>query len=368
MSKTLIHHRRVLCTHVGISRCQARHLFLLNRKENDRVPSRGPHYAPNAFSFHLLDGKLKMNRWNVLFLDERGGYGTRGRLYFPFSQVVIMAGTATQVQVNTHHPPNILKRFVWLFNSAPPISLSLSLTIIIILSNFLHFSCIYKWFELFWFIIRLAGRTYNDLSQYPVFPWVLTNYDSTELDLSLPSNYRDLSKVMSWFVLATTPPSSTICFFFVGKMKRKDLNLLLLSFLFLFFIWVFVQPIGALNPNRKQYFEERHANWEHDSIPPFHYGTHYSTSAFTMNWLLRLEPYTTLFLSLQGGKFDYPNRLFTSMALAWRNCQRDTSDVKVCHPPPPTPTYNEEFTDRLSHTQQLEWPFELTSGSFVFFS
>ena len=125
------------------------------------------------------------------------------------------------------------------------------------------------------------------------------------------------------------------------------------------------KPIGALNPSRKQYFEERHANWEHDSIPPFHYGTHYSTSAFALNWLLRLvswiffylflfkwkiitclnlktipfplclsvsllqEPYTTLFLNLQGGKFDYPNRLFTSMALSWRNCQRDTSDVKV---------------------------------------
>jgi hypothetical protein len=40
-----------------------------------------------------------------------------------------------------------------------------------------------------------AGRTYNDLNQYPVFPWVLTNYETKELDLSLPSNYRDLSKV-----------------------------------------------------------------------------------------------------------------------------------------------------------------------------
>ncbi len=24
----------------------------------------------------------------------------------------------------------------------------------------------------------LAGRSYNDLSQYPVFPWILTDYDS----------------------------------------------------------------------------------------------------------------------------------------------------------------------------------------------
>lgn len=40
-----------------------------------------------------------------------------------------------------------------------------------------------------------TGRTYNDLNQYPVFPWILTNYESEELDLSQPSNYRDLSKV-----------------------------------------------------------------------------------------------------------------------------------------------------------------------------
>jgi hypothetical protein len=36
------------------------------------------------------------------------------------------------------------------------------------------------------------------------------------------------------------------------------------------------------------YFEERYSNWEHDSVPPFHYGTHYSTAAFTLNWLLRI--------------------------------------------------------------------------------
>lgn len=52
------------------------------------------------------------------------------------------------------------------------------------------------------FCLGCVGRTYNDLSQYPVFPWVLTNYDSSELDLSLPSNYRDLSKVCNiWAML-----------------------------------------------------------------------------------------------------------------------------------------------------------------------
>ena len=40
-----------------------------------------------------------------------------------------------------------------------------------------------------------AGRSYNDLNQYPVFPWILTDYSSPSLDLNDPNVYRDLSKV-----------------------------------------------------------------------------------------------------------------------------------------------------------------------------
>lgn len=36
----------------------------------------------------------------------------------------------------------------------------------------------------------VAGRTYNDLTQYPVFPWVIADYTSTILDLSNPATFR----------------------------------------------------------------------------------------------------------------------------------------------------------------------------------
>jgi len=42
----------------------------------------------------------------------------------------------------------------------------------------------------------LAGRSYNDLMQYPVFPWVLADYLSDELDLTIPETFRDFSKPM----------------------------------------------------------------------------------------------------------------------------------------------------------------------------
>ncbi len=34
------------------------------------------------------------------------------------------------------------------------------------------------------YLNTLAGRSYNDLTQYPVFPWILADYDSEVLDLS----------------------------------------------------------------------------------------------------------------------------------------------------------------------------------------
>ena len=40
----------------------------------------------------------------------------------------------------------------------------------------------------------ISGRTYNDLAQYPVFPWVITDFESDSIDLENPEIYRDLSK------------------------------------------------------------------------------------------------------------------------------------------------------------------------------
>lgn len=41
---------------------------------------------------------------------------------------------------------------------------------------------------------QLAGRTRNDISQYPVYPHVLQDFTSAFLDLTDPTIYRDLSK------------------------------------------------------------------------------------------------------------------------------------------------------------------------------
>ncbi|KAK4880232.1 hypothetical protein RN001_008378 [Aquatica leii] len=130
------------------------------------------------------------------------------------------------------------------------------------------------------YINSLADRTINDLTQYPVFPWVIADYKSKTLDLSNPESYRDLSK-----------------------------------------------PVGALNKERLQRLMER---YEEMSYPKFIYGSHYSTPAFVLFYLVRLYPHYVL--CLQNGRFDHPDRMFNSCEDVYRNCLSNMSDFKELIP------------------------------------
>ncbi|MED6181789.1 BEACH domain-containing protein C2 [Stylosanthes scabra] len=131
----------------------------------------------------------------------------------------------------------------------------------------------------------LAGRSYNDITQYPVFPWILSDYSSESLDISNPSSYRDLSK-----------------------------------------------PVGALNPDRLKKFQERYASFNDPVIPKFHYGSHYSSAGTVLYYLVRVEPFTTLAIKLQGGKFDHADRMFSDVSTTWNGVLEDMSDVKELVP------------------------------------
>ncbi|KAF7669441.1 hypothetical protein LDENG_00186230 [Lucifuga dentata] len=142
-------------------------------------------------------------------------------------------------------------------------------------------------FEYLMQLNTIAGRTYNDLSQYPVFPWVLCDYTSPVLDLDDPAVFRDLSK-----------------------------------------------PIGVVNPRHAQNVREKYESFEDSTgtIDKFHYGTHYSNAAGVMHYMIRMEPFTTLHIQLQSGRFDCADRQFHSVAAAWQARMESPADVKELIP------------------------------------
>ncbi|XP_046670158.1 neurobeachin-like protein 1 isoform X2 [Homalodisca vitripennis] len=142
-------------------------------------------------------------------------------------------------------------------------------------------------FEYLMQLNTIAGRTYNDLSQYPVFPWIVADYSSDDLDLSDPASFRDLSK-----------------------------------------------PIGVVNPRNEADVKIKYDSFEDPSgmIAKFHYGTHYSNSAGVLHYLVRVEPFTSLHIELQSGRFDVADRQFHSIPQTWKLLMDNPNDVKELIP------------------------------------
>ncbi|KAJ1440274.1 BEACH domain-containing protein [Ochromonadaceae sp. CCMP2298] len=140
----------------------------------------------------------------------------------------------------------------------------------------------------------IAGRTCNDMGQYPIFPWVIAEYSASELNLKDPKSFRDLR-------------------------------------------W----PMGAQDPTQREMIHQKYEDLKTSYVeggddgmmmPPFHYGTHYSVAGFVLWFLMRVEPYTSLHVQLQDGRIDRPDRLFHSLEAAYKGCTSNPADVKELVP------------------------------------
>jgi hypothetical protein len=50
-------------------------------------------------------------------------------------------------------------------------------------------------FDYLMLVNKFAGRSYSDINQYYIFPWVIQDYKSNKLDLSADKKtFRDLTK------------------------------------------------------------------------------------------------------------------------------------------------------------------------------
>jgi hypothetical protein len=117
---------------------------------------------------------------------------------------------------------------------------------------------------------RLAGRSYKDLSQYPVLPWVLSDYTSERLDLTNPDSFRDLRYPM-------------------GAQRRDQREALRVKY-----------------DELKNMFDDCP---EMATIPPHHHGTHYSNMAFVL-WYARRSLIDVLCIAewhATGPFLDYAN-------------------------------------------------------------
>ena len=150
--------------------------------------------------------------------------------------------------------------------------------------------------RLLMFLNIYANRTYYDMNQYPVFPWVFTDFKSEV---------------------------------FPNKLTEQNLRPLEL-------------PMGMLeiSEEAKERKEEYIAHWnisrddddDDDTNLTDRYGSHYSTSLYVSYYLVRIFPFGSIRIELQGTNFDDPNRLFNAMNTSFDCSSTQKSDLRELLP------------------------------------
>ncbi|KAH8809671.1 beach-domain-containing protein [Flagelloscypha sp. PMI_526] len=285
------------------------HVYMLDGiVENEEGEVIDAHDAPKSLFFVPgsiveLDGPQRAQRWshsqiqnhsNKTFLFRDVGL----EMFFKDSRSLLvvfqdkkqrasMASRLTEVITRADGPPTpgllrtpLLKSSSRSYWTAPKVTNDLA-------------TAQYKWqareisnFTYLSLLNQISGRTPSDATQYPVFPWVLSDYTSTSLDLTSESSYRDLTK-----------------------------------------------PMGALTAARSEAAATRYSNLASVEEQPFHYGTHFSSSMIVCHFLIRLAPFTHMFKTLQGGDWDLPDRLFSDVGKSYESAALDIrGDVRELIP------------------------------------
>ncbi|XP_005291247.2 lysosomal-trafficking regulator isoform X3 [Chrysemys picta bellii] len=256
-------------------------MYFVEDNASDTIESSSFHgeTEPASFSWTYEEIKEVHKRWWQLRDNAVEIFLTNGR-------TLLLAFDNTKVRDDVYH--NIL------MNSLPNL---LEYGNITALTHLWYTGQITN-FEYLTHLNKHAGRSFNDLMQYPVFPFILSDYTSETLDLNDPSVYRNLAKPIA-----------------VQSKEKEDRYV-----------------------DTYKYLEEEYRKGarEDDPMPPvqpYHYGSHYSNSGTVLHFLVRMPPFTKMFLAYQDQSFDIPDRTFHSTHTTWRlSSYESMTDVKELIP------------------------------------
>ena len=134
-------------------------------------------------------------------------------------------------------------------------------------------------YEYILYLNKYSTRTYNDLSQYPVFPWLV-------------KEYSDIPEILT-------------------KIVDKEINQVNLDY-----FRDMKYPISMQNEDKREKAKENF-NTKGEKFP-HHLYMHYSTQAYIFYYLMRINPYGENLIKLQNYKLENSNRMF--------NCFREIKE------------------------------------------
>ena len=204
-----------------------------------------------------------------------------------------------------------------------------------------------------------ANRSFRDISQYPVFPWLLVNHEYKTYDdlmknlelrnfnypIGLLSNDEKSKKRQEGYIDTYKIMVTNLIDENLLNIKIKDeednleLNIANDS----------SNQSGNNNiPNLTEQIQDKYlpklpeykydieklykdVNFEYEKIPYF-FGSHFSNSMYVSHYLMRIFPFCLTMIEIQKTGFDVPDRLFSNLQNSQNSALSDKGDLREIIP------------------------------------
>ena len=189
-----------------------------------------------------------------------------------------------------------------------------------------------------------GGRSFNDVNQYPVFPWIITNYKSKELD----KTKRDFSLPIGMMIVDDYKSQSEERkknYLEVYENNKDQFENLFPNFNFEDYLKKGEEYYHYYNNKMKIKEEKSSKNKDKNNENicnefnqiqinqiPYIFGSHYSNPIYISHYLVRIFPFSFISIQIIGNKFDDADRMFTSISKTFENVCTLQNDVREIIP------------------------------------
>ena len=205
-----------------------------------------------------------------------------------------------------------------------------------------------------------SGRSFNDLTQYPVFPWIISNYTAKELEQE--TDYRNMGLPIGMMELIDNEKSTMRkeTFMEIYNTVKNDLKENFHDFNYQDYLkkgedyfysyrtkkmkitlrnYSTPLPQPETNPNNSEITTGNNNTPGGDTVEfveinqlPSYFSSHYSNPTYVCHYMTRVFPFSFISIEIQGEKFDDPNRIFHSMEKTFESCMTLKDDVRELIP------------------------------------
>ena len=191
-------------------------------------------------------------------------------------------------------------------------------------------------FEYLMWLNIYSGRSFNDLNQYPVFPWIFTNYSNNEIT---NNDFRNLDTPIGMLEICEASIKRKTNFISFYETLKENFEQNFPDIDYPSFLNKGKEYLDSYKKKKQKLMKkEKNQNLNDEELEityndiPYNYGTHYSNPTYVSHYLCRIFPFSFISIEIHGDKFEDIDRMFCSIEKTFESVSTLKDDIREIIP------------------------------------